>query len=177
MAIPDDRRRERRPTWARLAWGIGPVVVPIIVPVLLLVGVFAWSVARDSEPGGLGEPETGLVPGAVTVSGWHQADVSLVPDGYGRGDPGYATPQALVDAMVAEAKQAVGNEPWIRGEVLSEDGDMARAKVYLPLPDRSVAFVAGEQVLELAVKSDGWYVEDANIRFHCRRAVREGVCG
>lgn len=177
MAIPGERPRQRRPAWARFASGVGPVVVPLIVPVLLLVGVLAWSVARDSEPGGLGEPETGLVPGAVTVTGWHQADVSLVPDGFGRGDPGHASPQALIDAMVAEARQAAGGAPWIGGEILSEDGDAARAKVYLPLPDLSAAFVAGEQVLELAVKSDGWYVEDANIRFHCRRAVREGVCG
>ena len=177
MAAPGQRRPEQRPAWARLAWGVGPVVIPLIVPVLLLVGVLAWSIARDSEPGGLGEPSTGLVPGAVTVTGWHQADVSLVPDGFGRGDPGHASPRALIDAMVAEARQAADGEPWITGTILSEDADVARAKVYLPLPDLSTAFVAGEQVLELAVKSDGWYVDDANIRFHCRRAVREGVCG
>jgi hypothetical protein len=163
--------------WARLASGGGPVVVPLVVPVLLLVGVFAWSVARDAEPGGLGEPATGLVPGAVTVTGWHQADASLVPDGFGRGDPGHASPRALIDTMVAEARQAADDEPWITGTILSEDADAARAKVYLPLPERSAAFVAGEQVLELAVKSDGWYVDDANIRFHCRRAVRDAVCG
>jgi hypothetical protein len=177
MAIPEERRRERRPAWARLASGIGPIVVPLVVPVLLLAGVLGWSIARDSEPGGLGEPETGLVPGAVTVTGWHQADASLVPDGFGRGDPGHASPRALIDRMIDEARQAADGAPWITGTILSEEADMARAKVYLPLPDRSAAFVAGEQVLELAVKSDGWYVEDANIRFHCRRAVREGVCG
>lgn len=176
MATPDEPRRER-PSWARLASGIGPVVVPLVVPLLLLVGVFAWSVARDAEPGGLGEPATGLVPGAVTVTGWHQADVSLVPDGFGRGDPGHPSPRALIDALVATARQAAGGEPWITGTILSEDADVARARVYLPLPELSAAFVAGEQVLELAVKSDGWYVDDANIRFHCRRAVRQGVCG
>lgn len=177
MALPEERRRERRPAWARLASGFGPVIAPLIMPVLLLVGVLAWSIDRDSEPGGVGEPETGLVPGAVTASGWHQADVSLVPDGFGRGDPGYESPRALVEAMVAQARQAAGDASWITGEVLSEDDDTARAKVYLPLPERSAAFVAGEQVLELAAKSDGWYVADANIRFHCRRAVRGGVCG
>ncbi len=134
-----------------------------------------------AEPGGLGEPETGLVPGAVTATGWHQADTSLVPDGFGRGDPGHASPRALVDAMVAEARQAAGGAQWITGAILSEDADVARprarARVYLPLPDFSSAFVAAEQVLELAVKSDGWYVEDSNIRFHCRRAVRDAVCG
>lgn len=176
MAMPDERR-ERRPAWARLASGVGPVVVPLVVPVLLLAGVLGWSIARDSEPGGFGEPETGLVPDAVTVTGWHQADVSLVPDGFGRGDPGHASPGALIDAMVAETRQAADGASWVTGTVLSEDDDAARAKVYLPLPDLSAAFVAGEQILELAVKSDGWYVEDANIRFHCRRAVREGVCG
>lgn len=177
MAIPDGQRRERRPAWARLASGIGPVVVPLVVPVLLLVGVFAWSVARDSDPGGYGEPETGLVPGAVTVTGWHQADTSLVPDGFGRGDPGHASPRALIDAMVADAREAVDGASWITGAILSEDADAARARVYLPLPDFSAAFVAAEQVLELARKSDGWYVEDSNIRFHCRRAVRDAVCG
>lgn len=177
MAIPDGHARERRSGWSRLASAVGPVVAPLIVPVLLLAGVLAWSIARDSEPGGVGEPDTGLVPGAVTATGWHQADVSLVPDGFGRGDPGHESPQALVDAMVAEARLAADDASWIGGEVLSEGADAARAKVYLPLPERSNAFVAGEQVLELAVKADGWYVEDANIRFHCRRAVRQGVCG
>ena len=172
-----EHRRERRPAWVRMASGIGAVVVPIVVPVILLAGVYAWSVARDAEPGGLGEPESGLVPGAVTVTGWHQADVSLVPDGFGRGDPGHASPRALLDTMVAEARQAAGGATWITGTILSEDDDVARAKVYLPLPDLSAAFVAGEQVLELAVKSDGWYVADANVRFHCRRAVRAAVCG
>lgn len=177
MAIPDEHRRQQRPAWARVASGIGPVVVPLVVPVLLLAGVFAWSVARDADPGGFGEPETGLVPGAVTVSGWHQADVSFVPDGFGRGDPGHASPRALIDTMVAEARQAADGAAWITGAILSEDTDVARARVYLPLPDFSAAFVAGEQVLELAVKSDGWYVDDANVRFHCRRAVRDAVCG
>ncbi|HSJ00712.1 MAG TPA: hypothetical protein VLA59_10050 [Patescibacteria group bacterium] len=177
MANHDGHRRERRPAWARLASGIGPVVVPLVVPVILLAGVLAWSLARDAEPGGFGEPPTGLVPGAVTVTGWHQADMSLVPDGYGRGDPGHASPRALIDAMVGEARQAAGGEPWITGAILSEDVDAARARVYLPLPELSAAYVAGEQVLELAVKSDGWYVEDSNVRFHCRRAVRDAVCG
>lgn len=177
MAVRGRGPLQQRPAWARLAWSIGPVVVPLIVPVLLLVGVLAYSISRDAEPGGLGEPSTGLVPGAVTVTGWHQADRSLVPDGFGRGDPGHASPEALIDAMVAQARQAADGAPWISGSILSEDADAARAKVYLPLPDLSAAFVAGEQVLELAVKSDGWYVDDANIRFHCRRAVREGVCG
>lgn len=177
MGMPDEQNRERRPAWARLASGIGPVVVPLVVPVLLLAGVFAWSVARDAEPGGLGEPETGLVPGAVTVTGWHQADTSFVPDGFGRGDPGHASPRELIDTMVAEARQAADGAQWITGTILSEEADAARARVYLPLPDLSVAFVAGEQVLELALKSDGWYVEDSNVRFHCRRAVRDAVCG
>lgn len=168
---------ERRSVWGRIASGTVPVIVPLVVPVLLLVGVFAWSVARDAEPGGLGEPATGLVPGAVTVSGWHQADVSLVPPGFGRGDPGHASAQALIDTMVAEARQAADDEPWITGTILSEGADVARARVYLPLPQFSAAFVAAEQVLELAVKSDGWYVDDSNVRFHCRRAVRQGVCG
>ena len=175
--MSDEHRRERRSVWGRLASGIGPVVVPLVVPVLLLAGVFAWSVARDAEPGGLGEPATGLVPGAVTVSGWHQADVSFVPPGFGRGDPGHASARGLIDTMVAEARQAADGEPWITGTILSEDADMARARVYLPLPDFSAAFVAAEQVLELAMKSDGWYVDDANVRFHCRRAVRQAVCG
>jgi hypothetical protein len=170
-------RGARRSVWRRMASGTVPVIVPLVVSVLLLVGVFAWSVARDAEPGGLGEPATGLVPGAVTVSGWHQADVSLVPPGFGRGDPGHASPQDLIDTMVAEARQAADDEPWITGTILSEGADVARARVYLPLPQFSAAFVAAEQVLELAVKSDGWYVDDSNVRFHCRRAVRQGVCG
>lgn len=177
MAIPDERRRERRPVWARLASGIGPLVAPLVVPVLLLEGVFSWSVARDAEPEGLGEPTTGLVPGAVTVTGWHQADISLVPDGFGQGDPGHESPRALIETMVAEARQAADGEPWITGAIVSEDAGVARGRVYLPLPDFSAAYVAAEQLLELALKADGWYVDDANVRFHCRRAVRDAVCG
>lgn len=177
MAIRGDRRGGSRPAWVRLASNIGPVVVPLVLPLLLLAGLLVWSFARDAEPGGFGEPETGLVPGAVTVTGWHPADTSLVPDGFGRGDPGHASPGALIDTMVAEARQAADGAPWITGEVLSEEADMARARVYLPLPDISAAFVAAEQVLELAVKSDGWFVDDANVRFHCRRAVRDALCG
>ena len=153
------------------------VLVPIVVPVLLFAGVLAFSLARDAEPGGLGEPSTGLVPGAVTVSAWHRWDVSFVPAGFGHGDPGHASPQALVDAMVAEARRPAGAEPWITGTIVSEEADEAKARIYLPLPEYSQAFVAVEQLLELAVKSDGWYVDDADVRFHCRRAVRDGFCG
>lgn len=161
----------------RLAFGLGSVLVPLLVPVLLFVGVLAFFLASDAEPGGLGEPTTGLVPGAVTVTGWHRWQVSLVPAGFGRGDAGHASPQALVDAMVADARHAAGGEPWIAGTILSQDADAAKARVYLPLPEYSEAFVAAEQLLELAVKSDGWYVEDADVRFHCRRAVRDSFCG
>ena len=177
MATPDAHRRERRPAWVRLASGIGSVAVPVVVPVLLLAAVFAFSVARDAEPGGLGEPANGLIPGAVTVTGWHRGDMSLVPDGFGHPDPGHASPQALIDAMVGAARQAAGGEPWITGSIVSEDADTARARVYLPLPEFSAAFVGSEQLLELALKSDGWYVNDAAVRFHCRRAVRDAVCG
>ena len=177
MAISKDHRREHRPVWLRVASALGPVLVPLIVPVLLFVGVLAFFLARDADPGGLGEPSTGLVPGAVTVTGWHRWDVSFVPDGFGRGDAGHASPQALVDAMVADARLAADGDPWITGTIVSEDADAAKARIYLPLPDYSQAFVAAEQLLELALKSDGWYVEDADVRFHCRRAVRQSFCG
>jgi hypothetical protein len=152
--------------------------VPVLVPLLLLAVALAFSLARDAEPAGFGEPSTGLVPGAVTVTGWHQGDTSLVPAGFGRPDPAHASPQALVDAMVAQAKQAADGEPWITGTIISAEGaDEARARVYLPLPGYSEATVASEQLLHLALKSDGWYVDDANVRFHCRRAVRHSFCG
>lgn len=150
---------------------------PVVVPVLLLVAMYAYTMARDADPGGMGEPSTGLVPGAVTVTGWHRFETSLVPEGFGRGDPGHASPQALLDTMVADARDAADDEPWIAGAVLSEETDTARARVYVPLPDSSDVTVATEMVLELAVKSDGWYVADADVRFHCRRAVRASVCG
>lgn len=154
---------------------VGDVLVPILVPVLLFAGVLAFSLARDAEPGGLGEPESGLVPGAVTVSGWHRFDTSLVPDGFGPADPGHASPQALIDAMV-EGASAAGGEAWITGTIVSEDADVAKVRVYLPLPGYSEAFVAAEQLLTLAHGSDGWHVDDAAVRFHCRRAVRDAFC-
>lgn len=177
MAIPHGHRRDQRPAWVRLASALGPVVVPLLVPVILFVGVLAFFLARDADPGGLGEPPSGLVPGAVTVTGWHQGDVSFVPDGFGRGDPGHSSAGELIQTMVEDARQAADAASWITGTIVSEDDDVATARVYLPLPDNSTAFVAAEQLLELSVKSDGWYVDDANVRFHCRRAVRQGVCG
>jgi hypothetical protein len=177
VAIADDHRREKGPAWLRLASALGLVLVPIVVPVLLFAGVLAFSLARDAVPGGSGEPSTGLVPGAVTVTEWHRWDASLVPAGFGRGDPGHPSPQALVDAMVADARRPGDAEPWITGTIVSEDPDAAKARIYLPLPAYSKAFVAVEQLLELSLKDDGWYVEDADVRFHCRRAVRDGFCG
>lgn len=154
-----------------------PVLVPILVPVLLLAVVLALSIARDADPSGFVEPATGLVPGAVTVTGWHRSDTSFVPDGFGRPDPGHASPRALVDTMVADARLAADGEPWITGTIVSEGADAAKARVYLPLPRYSEASVATEQLLDLALKSDGWYVHDAHVRFHCRRTVRDSFCG
>ncbi len=173
MAKPDERRTQPRAAWLRLAL----TFVPVLVPLLLFAVVLAFSIARDAEPRGLGEPATGLVPGAVTVTEWHRRDTSLVPDGFGRRDPGNPSPQVLVDAMVAGARQAAGGETWIAGTIVSEDADAAMARVYLPLAGHSEAYVAAEQLLKLSQKSDGWYVADADVRFHCRRAVRDSFCG
>jgi len=175
VARPDVQRPQQRPAWVRLAL---TTFVPVLVPLLLLAGALAFSIARDADPSGFVEPATGLVPGAVTVTGWHRSDTSFVPAGFGRSDPGHASPQALVDTMVARAKQAADGEPWITGTIIvDEDADAARARVYLPLPGYSEASVATEQLLDLALKSDGWYVDDANVRFHCRRTVRDSFCG
>ena len=113
----------------------------------------------------------------MTVTGWHRFDTSLVPAGFGRGDPGHASPQSLVDTMVADARQAADGEPWITGTVVSEGADTAKARVYLPLPESSEVTAATELLLELTAKPDGWHVDTANVRFHCRRAVRDSVCG
>lgn len=173
VARPDEHRPKQRPAWVRLAL----VLVPILVPVLLFAVVLAFSIARDAEPRGFGEPATGLVPGAVTVTGWHRWDTSLIPTGFGQPDPGHASPQALVDTLVAGARRAAGGETWITGTIVSEGADAAKARVYLPLPRYSEASVAAELLLGLSLKSDGWYVDDAHARFHCRRAVRDSFCG
>lgn len=174
MARPDVQRPQERPAWVRLAL---TTFVPVLVPVLLLAVALAFSIARDADPSGFVEPATGLVPGAVTVTNWHRSDTSFVPAGFGRPDPGHASPQALVDSMVADARLAADGEPWITGTMVFEGADAARARVYLPLPGYSEATVATEQLLDLALKSDGWYVADAHVRFHCRRAVRDSFCG
>ena len=178
MAITHEHPGDQRPVWVRLATPFVGVFAPILLPALLLVALFAYTMAREAEPLGFGEPSTGLVPGAVTVTGWHRFDTSLVPDGFARGDPGYASPQALVDSMATDARTAADGEAWITGSVVSEDAETAKVRVYLPLPQFSDATVAAEMLLELAVKPDGWYVDDADVRFHCRRAVRGGsLCG
>ena len=174
MTRPDAQRPKQRPAWVRLAL---TAFVPVLVPVLLLAIALALSIAGDAEPAGFGEPSTGLVPGAVTVTNWHRSDTSLVPEGFGRSDPGHASPQALVDTIVARAKQAADGEPWITGTIIVDEGAAARARVYLPLPGYSEASVATEQLLDLTLKSDGWYVADAHVRFHCRRTVRDSFCG
>jgi hypothetical protein len=168
----DESRRDRRPLAARLGLWVGP----LIVPVLLFAVVFVYAVSRDAEPAGFGEPGTGLVPGAATVTGWQQ-DMSLVPAGYGPNDPGHPTPRALVDAMVAGAREAADGESWISGRIESEDIDAATARVYMPLPEYPDAFVAAELVLELSLDPDGWHVADAHVRFHCERTVRGALCG
>ncbi len=173
MAISRVHRLKQGRAWAKLA----SIFVPVLVPVLIAVAMLAVFVDQDSEPGGLGEPPSGLVPGAVTVTGWHRQDTSLVPDGFGRPDPGHGSPQALVDSMVAAARQAAGGESWISGSIISADADAAKARIYLPVIGHSEAFVAAEHVMELSLKADGWYVDDANVRFHCRRAVRDSFCG
>ena len=164
----------RRPAWVRLARGALPVIVPVIVPVLLLVLVFGLAVVRDMAPSGLPEPATGLVPGAAAVTGWQQDD-SLVPAGFGAGDPGRSSPQALVDAMVADAR-AGAPEQWISGTIVTDEMDAAKARVYLPLPEDDDGYVAAELLLELVREPDGWHVGDAHVRFHCRRQVRSSLC-
>ena len=144
---------------------------------LLFVGLLVWTIDRDSDPGGVGEPSTGLIPGAVTASGWHRSDTSFLPDGFGFGDPGFATPEALIDTMTTDARSAADAASWIRGEILTQDDDAAKARVYLPLPEHARSTAGAELLLEMSVKDDGWYVEDADVRFHCRRAVRDGLCG
>jgi hypothetical protein len=177
MTTPDERRGDRRPAWVRTALALGAVFGPVLVPALLLVAVLAFSIGRDAEPRGLGEPPSGLVPGAVTVTDWHRGDTSLVPAGFGRGDPGHASPEALVDTMATDARRAAGGASWITGTVVSERADLATARVYVPLPGDSDVTVAAELMLELVTKPDGWYVDDANVRFHCARAVRLTLCG
>ena len=176
MAIPGGDRREQRPAWVRLTLVPVRVFGPVLVPVLLLVVVMAYSLARDAEPSGFGEPATGLVPGASTVTGW-QPGTSLLPAGFGSSDPGHASPQELVDTMVADARQAPDAEPWVTGTIVSEGADAADARVYLPLPEYPEAWVAAELFLELTLESDGWHVDDAHVRFHCQRTVRDSLCG
>jgi hypothetical protein len=172
MTTFDGPRRDQRPLWFRFAmWG-----VPLVVPFLLFVVVLVSAVARDAEPGGFGEPATGLVPGAATVTGW-QRDSSLVPAGFGPNDPGHASPRALVDTMVADARQAADAESWITGRIVSEGSGVATARVYLPLPEYPDAWVAAELLLELSLDPDGWRVDDAHVRFHCERTVRGSLCG
>ena len=176
MAIPGDDRREQRPAWVRLTLAPVRVFGPVLVPVLLLVIVMGYALARDAEPTGVGEPATGLVPGAATVTAW-QRDASLVPAGFGPSDPGHASPRALVDTMVADARQAADAEPWITGTVVSEGTDAADARVYLPLPEYPESWVAAELFLELTLEADGWHVDAAHVRFHCQRTVRDSLCG
>ena len=175
VAIPGGRRREQRPAWVRLATAPVHVLGPVLVPVLLAVVVMGIALAQDAEPSGFGEPATGLVPGASTVTGW-QPDASLVPGGFGPRDPAHDSPRALVDTMVAHARRASEGEAWIAGTIVSERADTANARIYLPLPDYPDGWVAAELLLELALESDGWRVDDAHVRFHCQRAARGTLC-
>ena len=171
MTALDGSRRDQRPLRARFAKWAGP----LLVPVLILAVVFVYAVSRDGEPAGFGAPATGLVPGAATVTGWQQ-DLSLVPAGFGLDDPGHASPRALVESMVADARRAAEAATWIAGTIVSEGHDAANARVYLPLPDYPEAWVAAELLLELTRQPDGWHVGDAHVRFHCQHTVRGALC-
>lgn len=175
MAPPGGRRREQRPAWVRLALAPVHVLGPVLVPVLLAVVVMGVALAQDAEPSGFGEPASGLVPGASTVTGWQQ-DASLVPTGFGSRDPAYDSPQALIDTMVAQARRASDGEEWITGTIVSERADAATARVYLPLPEYPEGWVAAELLLELTREADGWHVAGAHVRFHCQVAVRKALC-
>lgn len=174
MAISGGQRREQRSAWVRLVLAPVHVLGPVLLPVLLAVVVMGLALAQDAEPSGF-EPATGLVPGASAVTGWQQ-DASLVPAGYGPRDPGHDSPQALVDTMVAHARSASDGEAWITGTIVSQRADTATARVYLPLADYPDGWIAEELLLELALESDGWRVDDAHVRFHCQRTARGSLC-
>lgn len=176
MATPDGHRREQRqPAWVRLAVAPVPVLLPLLVPVLLLVVVLGFYAVRDTSPSAL-EPASGLVPGASAMTGW-QLDDSLLPSSFGPGDPAHASPQALANAIVARTTQVGDPEPWIGGTIVDEDSDTADARIFLPLPELGDAYVAAEFFLELTRASDGWRIDDTHVRLHCRREVRDSLCG
>jgi hypothetical protein len=170
-------QREQRPAWVRMAWAPVHLLLTVLVPMLLAAVVLGLLVARDAEPSGFGEPATGLVPGAATVTAWDR-DRTLLPDGFGLArDPGRDAPQALVDALIASV--AYGDAPpWVRGWIVSEDEDRATARVIVPAPAARDHYIATEFHLRLANSPSGWRVRGTHVRFHCRNDVRDTFyCG
>lgn len=127
-----------------------------------------------AEPSTPGEP--GLLPGAVAATGWHDG-LDLVPAGFGPDDEAHASPEGIVSAMVARIREVGEPEPWVRGEVVQADADVATASVFVPLPGFEETTVGIELRLALRRDGDGWRVADADMRFHCRVSVRGSLCG
>ncbi|QBI18767.1 hypothetical protein ER308_03845 [Egibacter rhizosphaerae] len=112
------------------------------------------------------------------VGDWREIDV---PEGFGEGT-GFEAPGQL---LTAYAEQQVGAEFGLGGDVwettlrvLDEDpetGEATGAHLEWGLADDAV--VGSDTRLELRDDGDGWYVESAEQRPHCRRGVTDdGTC-
>lgn len=85
---------------------------------------------------------------------------------------------AATTLATALAAPGLGLDVWeVTTRVLPDPEDESRARAAVLSWGWADDAVAGRDVrVTLAADDDGWRVQDAEVRYHCRRGVADGVC-
>ncbi|HEX2141843.1 MAG TPA: hypothetical protein VHK28_06140 [Candidatus Limnocylindria bacterium] len=145
--------------------------VPVAIGLLLVLA----ACDQAAETAGLRTPPP--FPGSAAALEW--SDAGAVPPGFGPDDRGYASPQALIDAIVAFAQEERGPGGGVEMEahLLGSDGRGGAVGVIYVLGSFDDAVAGDEVQLSMLPGDDGqWRVAGARVRTHCRRGVSEGLC-
>jgi hypothetical protein len=115
-------------------------------------------------------------PGSAAATEWNtQGDA---PPGYGADGPGYASPRALLDALIAEfGPDLAAGDRSLTGYLLGEDGQGGAVAVLHAVGGQDDSVAGDEVQLSMRPGADGrWRIVGARVRTHCRRDVAEGAC-
>lgn len=123
----------------------------------------------------LAPPDTGLetppsIPGSVAVTPWEVAEDP--PEGFGPGLAGFASPDALMEALLDCALRSSdlpgGSQVTSGISQVAADGASAWILMLLSEDDS----IAGHEIeLRLFRDARGWHVSGMRFRTHCLRAV------
>jgi hypothetical protein len=140
--------------------------------VIVICGLAACA-APDASPGLRQAPP---FPGSAGATDWTEG--SETPTGYGPDGVGFESPQALVDAIVAEFQPQVADRRLVlTGYLLGEDGQGGAIAVLYALGGVEDSTAGDEVQLSMRPADDGrWRIVAYRSRTHCRRAVEDGAC-